>query len=486
MVRSFAVTDPRTRSAVTVAFTALAGAAALAGVVWWLRDVRMAVLVVAGLVFLVAGAWRVALLPFLYLAFTMLLPREGNASQFEIFPIYYHEMTFIPVFAAMLILLFAGITLDPNRDSLRAKRVRFDVQGLLITLFLAWAAFSYLRGLAIGNSYRYMMTEISYVAMFASYFFWREYFRWRGGMRGWLWVVLALAVATAIEFVWLFALNFTDVVSFVTGRMLTRQSQVPIAAMPLAVAFFLIKRGAWWRAFAALLILLISAHVFITQQRSLWVAVVGMALLFFTLYVFRRGFTLRRLLAWFTLLVVTGGFFAGVLYAASWLLGADISFLLTRWEDVKTLRDESFLIRIYDLRNAVDAVGGQWFWGLGGGRLHPWVHSGWAFYYFDISYGIAFFKGGVPWALLLVVVYLTGILRAFKLYLRRSDPATQVLAIAIICALSGEFVAGLFSTSLIFYRFVFLWMLLAAATTVFLEQTAEPARLPEPEEGRSR
>ncbi len=465
MTHAATVQDNSTRTFLTTAGIALLLLAAAATTVHVMRGQSYAFALIAGLVFFVWGAWKPWLLPAGYLAFMVL---TSNQSDQEYYPVFYHIMTFMPAFTAMVILHYADRTVNPN--PIDNSPPRPDFLGKLILLFLAWCTFTYLRGMAIGNPLKFMTWEISYLCMFFAYFFWRGRFRLHGNMVNWNWLLLALGIGAAFETASLIMIHYTDILSLVLNRTLNRQPQITMLTVPLAMTFFLTRKTTWTRFLGAGLILITMIHVFLSQQRSLWLAAVIIAFVYFTLFVFRKGFTPRTLTLWLILILGIGALFAGLLFGAAYLLNADLSVLLTRWEDVQSMTDESFLSRVWDFRNAIQEVGSQGWLGLGGGQLNNWVHTMNYFYYFDISYGMAYYKGGWPMVFLMVAVYIGIWIQSFRLYLKANDRLIQLLGITYASTISGVMFVGIFNTGMLYYRFIFIWMLLAASATVLLEK----------------
>jgi len=159
-----------------------------------------------------------------------------------------------------------------------------------------------------------------------------------------------------------------------------------------------------------------------------------------------------------------------VLLSASLIMGTDMDTLLTRWDDVQSLQDDSFQIRVFDLKTAISNVGNNWIAGKGGGKLNNWIHSGWNFYYFDISYGVAYYKGGIPLLLLILLVYITSFRKSYKLYRSNAELKYRLLGITFVSTLGGLFFVSWFNCGLLFYRFIMVWMMITAMSTVLLEK----------------
>ncbi len=433
--------------------------------VYLYRDDKYAILALGGLVFLVRGSWRVWMLPAIYLAYVIAIPRDVNELNF---PVFFHPLTFMPVFLVMIILLFADRVL--YRFNTPRSVIRSDYVGTIIAAFISWTILIYLYGMSVGNSTRYLFFEISIISMYLSYYYWRSLFRHKGHIVAWNWLILGAGVIAGVELFWYIFLTFTDIMGFILLRTLNRQPMITLISVPLSLTFILTRKTIWTKLLGTGLLLITLMHTFLSQQRSIWLGVAIVGFIYFTLFLFRKGYTAKKLLVWSLVMLMIAASFYGMLVLGAWILKTDLTTLLTRWEDVKSLSDSSFQMRIFDLNKAIHDVGDNWFLGLGGGKLTNWIHTGWNFYYFDISYGMAYFKGGIPLLFLMTLVYIGALTKTFTLYIRSKDTISQLLGITYTSTLFGVLFVSIFNTGLLFYRHIIVWMLIIASTTVLLEQ----------------
>ncbi|MCB2198201.1 hypothetical protein KQI63_02290 [bacterium] len=424
--------------------------------------------VAAGILFVYFAAWRAETFPLLFLVYVSLFPIGIYAAQFGVFPVPFHPKA-IPLFMALsFIILFLHKELDPRR--LVAERHPKDAVGKFVALFLIWASATILFGISQGHKPFALESEVQMYLLFFSFFLWRSIFRWKGQIENWLIIFAIIGVLTALEYITLVAYVFQDIITFVLFRNVTRQSQVIIGALPIVLSLFLIYRSKWVRVGAAISVLLFVVQVFLTQQRIIWLSFVLMTYIYITLYLFRKGIKKSSLVRWMLVSFLLLALLLGLLLLAAWVFNTDIDVLLSRWEKVQSLTDESFMMRVYDSRHLIELVGNKWLTGLGGGMELQIIPSSMYFHFIDVSYLTAYLKGGIPFALLLVLVYLGGIYRAFQVYRRTAGTSTQYYAIAIITALSGQMMAGITTVSMIYYRFIFIWMMLIAAAVVLYER----------------
>lgn len=424
--------------------------------------------VAGGVLFVYFAAWRAETFPLLFLLYLSLFPIGIYAEQFGVFPVPFHPKS-IPLFMGLsFIILFLNKDLDP-RQLVEVKHPKDNV-GRIVALFLIWATATILFGIAQGQREFAILSEVQMYLLFLSFFLWRAIFRWKGQVEEWLIAFSFIGVLTALEYIFLVAYVFQDIITFVLFRNVTRQSQVIIGALPIVLSLFLIYRNKWTRIGAAFAILLFIVQVFLTQQRIIWLAFVLMTYIYITLFMFRNGFKSSSFMRWLLISLLLLGLLLGLLVLAAWVFNTDIDVLLSRWDQVQNLTDESFMMRVYDSRHLIELVGNNWLTGLGGGIELQVIPSATFFYFIDVSYLTAYLKGGIPFALLLVLIYLGGIYRAFQVYRRAPGTSSQYYAMAIITALSGQMMAGITTVSMIYYRFIFIWMMLVAAAVVLYER----------------
>jgi len=228
--------------------------------VYLYRGDKYAILALGGLVFLVLGSWRVWMLPALYLILVIVFPHDNKELDF---PILFHPKTFIPAFLLMILILMADRILHPSK-TLR-NYVERDYMGPIITVFILWTILIFLYGMAMGNSTRFMMYEISFLSMYLSYFLWRSLFRHHGHIIQWNWLILGAGVIAGIELLWYISLTFTDILNFILQRTLNRQPQITLISVPLAMTLILTRKTTWARIFGFGLLVVTLMHTFLFQ-----------------------------------------------------------------------------------------------------------------------------------------------------------------------------------------------------------------------------
>ena len=427
--------------------------------------------IVGALFFAYFFAWRAETFPVIFLFYMALFPIQKYSEQFEILPIYFANKTiFVFVILAFFILFFQK---EMNPLKKISAPYQKDAVGFIVLLFLAWMIVQTFYGLSRNYKDYAILMEVHAYSLIFTYFFWRALFRWKHHERKWLNFIALLGIITAIEYIGLVAFVFRDIVTFVLVRNITRQSQMIIASFPIVASIFMMNRSWRIKTISIIAIMLLTIQAFLTQQRTIWLTFAAMIFIFFTLVMFRKGITYKSFLRWLGVTFLLSLALIGLLVLAAWFFDTDMSILLKRWETVQNLTDSSFLMRIIDSRHAIEEVGKRWLIGLGVGRELQVIPSSSFFYFFDVSYLTVFYKGGVPATILLTLIYLGGIYRAFQVFQRTNSNKTQYYAIAIITVLAGQMISGITTVSMIYYRFVFIWMMFVAAAVVLYERLKE-------------
>jgi len=445
--------------------------AVLCALGYWRFSTMGIFLVLGGLAFAFFAAWRYETYVLLFLAYLGFLPNAGYADQFEILPVFFQGGSTLPAMA----LIYTMFLLQRNMGEHTHPCIqpRTDHVGTIIILFLTLVAIQTFRGFANGHPVNFMRLELFYLLLYSAYFFWRANFRWKANMTRWVAIVGILGAFVSLEYILLVIVSFQDIVSFVLYRFVTQQGQLTAAAFPILATLFFVSRKSSQKAAALVGMLLVGIQILLSQQRTLWGVLAFEVLLYFTLYMFRNGFHARVWLRWFLIIVGAIAFFISMLFLGSFIFGVDLTFLLSRWQDVQSLTDRSFLMRVYDAKRAMGLVGNRWLTGLGIGAYLRVIPTSQLYYYFDISYLVAYFKGGIPLVILLVSIYLAGLLRSFQVFRRAPRNTTRLYGAAIFTILVGQMLSGLTTVSMLYYRFIFVWVLLIAAAVVLYEQLDE-------------
>lgn len=396
------------------------------------------------------------IISFLYIT---LIPSQHWGEGFNIFPFYFNGKIFMFITFILYIIYFL------EYKPFSSTHYFFDKTSFFLLLFIAWSLFQLLRGISLNNSTS-IFSEFSYLSLYLSYYFWRSFFR-RNNCTIYKYSLFVAIIGTilAFEYVFLIIYSFSDIINFILGRTITRQTQYAIIGMPISAALFFMANKNISKLLFIFMFLLFTIQILLSQQRTLWVVLCVMAFLFFTLYVFRNGVNRKSWLIWFSINISFVSIILLFFIFSSSYFDVDISFILRRWDTVFSLNDPSLKLRFFDLRHAISEVGNNWIWGLGFGRQMRSVPLGSLFHFFDSSYGVAYFKGGMIMTILLLSIYVSSLKKAIIIYKSSSDKNTTVICIALICIFVGIMLGGIVEVSMMYFRHIFIWMMCAAFCT---------------------
>ncbi|MDP8207719.1 MAG: O-antigen ligase family protein [Candidatus Electryonea clarkiae] len=434
------------------------------------NQVQNAIIGACLLLFLFLFGWRIETLPVLFLAYIALTPTVYIPEAFRFFKIPYYPYLAPVLLFGMVVIFKLDSTVNFLSDKIdtykNQEKTETDLVGIFVLLFLVWMVFQSIRGIALGNNPYAVRFEVMHTINIAGYFIWKTLFKRRPNIKAWLIVLVLIELATAMQYFSLIIVNWENIVNFVLMRIITRQGHMTLAAIPLTMAFAFSATTKKHRIIWALVLVVILAHVIFTQQRALFLATAVTFISMFTLYAFRDGWNKRGLAIWSSGMLALTILFAAAVY---WALGAfnvDIEVLFSRWQQFGTLQDASTMMRIYDIKNALNHFFTSPILGLGIGKELLTIPNGMLFIYIDNSYIITLFKGGFVYLLLLLAIYMGGAWHSWQVYRKSNNTSTKMIGAGILSALIGIIFTGSTNVCMIYYRFTYVWMMLIAAAVI--------------------
>ncbi|MFC2170685.1 hypothetical protein ACFLQJ_01755 [Calditrichota bacterium] len=425
------------------------------------------------LVFLVTAGWRVETFPILFLLYISVSTGAYLDQALKFFNIIYYPHLAPVLIAGMFVVIIINKSMNfiklGDINNSNNKSTGRDVVGILLILFLIWMVFESIRGNAIGNNPRWIRFEIFYTFPLVGYFVWREVFKIKSNINNWFIIFIIIELITSVQYFTLITINWEDILSFVLLRIVTRQGHLILVAIPIVMAFIFSSRTTRIRLLWILCLLIILAHMLSTQQRVLFIAAGFEFVLMLTFFAFKDGWTKKGFIIWLSgMTLFSLSIISAVLYVLS-VFNIDIEMLLSRWDRFGTLKDASTMMRIFDIREALEQYSTSPLLGCGIGKTVLSIPSGFHFFYIDNSYIVALLKGGPVYLLLLVAIYLSGAWFAFIVYLKSTDIRTKMTGAGIVVALVGIMFTGATNVCLIYYRYTFLWMMIIAAAVSLYE-----------------
>ncbi len=438
-----------------------------------IRGKTYALLGSAMVVATVGFVWRPWVFPALYLAYICLFPSRHGGDEQNFYPVHYIAQTSLIFLTGMAVVLQAnrGVEFlrERGKDLYRQTRNFADPAGFFMTLLVGWFMIMILYGLSVGNDPKMILFEVSHVFVVFGYFVWRALFRRYGSIENWFFYFISISFITGLIFLFYIASNWQGIISFVVYRILSRQGNIILVAIPVIMSFLLISKSWKARVMWGFALFLSFIQMFMAQARSLWLAVFLLSSIYFSLYSFRNGFTWKGWRTFLSGLLLVLLLLTILLLAVMNIFDADMSILFRRWEDFGTLNDNSTMMRVFDVRHTYALVKQSPIFGYGmGAEMYSVPNAGYSLY-IDNSFMHALYKGGFPYLIILMGVYLSGLYRSFQIYRQMDDPELSIFGTAFISTLLTLLFIGNVHTGLTVYRFGFLWMMVIAAAQVMYE-----------------
>ncbi len=421
--------------------------------------------------FAITVGTRSETIPAIFLAYIMLAPSLYTEIKSPFFAVLY-----IPYVAPVAIFAsYFMFKINKTAESVKGIYVersqsKTDFPGIIVTLILFWLIFQSFRGLALGYPYKHVIFEFCYAIVIAGYFIWRHLFRSDKELNIWMIFYIGVALLTAFQLLTVISTLWESIFNFLFTRIITRQGHVTLVSFPMLLAFLVSTKKWRYRILILAALLVTMMHVLITQQRALMLASAISFMVMFTLFAFRNGFTKKGFILWLSGIVMLVSLMVGVIIWAMNLFNVDIDIILGRWQEFGSLQDQSTLLRVFDIREAMRYVSYNPILGMGLGSKLMTVPNAIHFFFMDNSYIMILFKGGIPHLLLISVLYLTGLWYAWKVYRNAEEVETRLFAAGLISALLAIMFTGATNVCMIFYRFGFIWMMVLAASTFLYEK----------------
>ncbi len=448
------------------------GVVAFLVLIYLFRPGPLAIIGGAGILFVLTYGWRVETVPVLFLVYMALSPTSYGPDEWEFYKVFYYPLMAPIAFLVMFILfkLDNSINFISSRGYEKSSEEpsQTDWAGIFIALLMIWVVFQSLRGLALGYPAKAVRFELTHIIVPLGYFVWRALFKRSGNVMPWLFLLLGVEFATALQHYTLIISKWESIFSFLFWRMVTRQGHMTLATVPLILAFLFSSSKRRHMFLWALAMLFVMGHILFTQQRVLMLANAFSFIIFSSLYAFRGGFDRKGLTIWLIGIGALTLLILGALLGAMAAFDVDPDVILTRWQDLGSVKDTSTLLRILDIRHAWQIVTLSPILGQGLGSTLMTVPNAQLYFFIDNSYMIALVKGGFPYLILLLAIYITGLWKSWLVFRKAEKERTKLIGAAIFSSLIAILLTGATNVSLVHYRFGYVWMFLIAAA-VFLE-----------------
>ena len=451
-------------SRITVLGLIIIGSVMITSMICGKSLIGIAILVVPGILFLLAGS------PIRVLSITVGLQIILTITQLSTAQLYLGFISFRIDDLLSIWLLWLWVISLPDRSM---RGIKIGTQGNLISIFVFLVAVAVFRGFSAGNTPEFIGIQIKSFGAYFLYFplLWvlsddksRE-LTWR--------VVLTSATIGGLIFVIKGIFGSGEGVYFrdETGlRIGTRQPN----AFGAVLLLFAGKLWKTWKTRPPIILILPSMFfmggaLILSQTRGLWGGVLLALASAWILNLFRKrdNVTLGRrmivsltVLAGFVILVVFSVSAMGILSAA------DIA-QRTGNESGNYLTDVSVLSRLISWGAVIERISGSYMlMGRGFGStityFKPELGGVRTLFSVDSSYFQTALDMGITGLIVLLSLFLNAVIRAAKLFIRTADSRRAGTALGIFCALIMLLFASGFASPMTSYRYTILWMYLLA------------------------
>ncbi|MFH0883836.1 MAG: hypothetical protein V2A56_12675 [bacterium] len=411
--------------------------------------------------------WQYWFLPVLFLVYAAIFPSRHWGESFGVFPFYFYDSLIFIIIIFCLLVVYYNASFNKKRHI--SSFIQENTMNILIITYVYYGIFQIIRGLAFGNNPAYILTEFSQLFMLLGFYIW-YYTLSDKNILSWIFYVILLSCFVSIEYAYLVVSKFTNILDLLIYRPITNHAYIAIVSLPLTLGLFHIKKNILWRLLLFVFGFLQVVLIIISQKRMLWVELVFLFMLFYLLYVIRYGVSIKSIISAISLYALYFLFLFGLIYIGAQLLNVDLNIILDRWQGVRSLKDYSLMMRVFDTNRAMKIMQGNFIFGMGGGSEIRSAGSGYSYRFIDNSFIIALFKGGVIQLALLLAIYFVGLYRSYQIYRKAEYVELRIIGAALFTAIAGIIFSGLTEVSLLYFAHVYIWMIILAMTVILYER----------------
>jgi hypothetical protein len=302
------------------------------------------------------------------------------------------------------------------------------------------------------------------------YIIWVKYFRWKRNY--WLYFK-GFAYHSAfltLFFIFLLMKTYSSFLEVFYWNPTSFHAIYMVVPIPILTYLFLqaeSRKKKFWYLFFLLLAVL---GVLLGSQRVMWVVTLMVIPSTIGLYYLKDGFSAEafRKIGIASLIAILAVVLLSI--AVVQILDVNPFDIFARWNDFFENRDDSLIMRKYDMEHAFRLVEGNWLWGVGAGALTHSNSRGHFSFNFDHSYGQAIFTGGILMLIAMVMIYVTAFMTAWWVFRNSRKPEYQGVAIITMPIILGLALMGLTDLYIIAHYFIVLYSAPLAAVQVVREQ----------------
>jgi len=408
---------------------------------------------IIAILLLIPLAWIVANNPVNLLlatvAYISVLESSGWGSKYDFLTIYVSY----PVVIAFLV-----FTYFRSRIAVRSEKLPASVISRMLSGYIFFSLVSFAVGVLNGHSLKFAVKELMFIGFYSGAAIATLSLKRRQDLFTFLKGFVIIAFLTAVGFV-ILALKSVTVAEIFLQRIVTQQPHIAIFAIPLLVSFWLLKPGWLQRVSILVFFPTILMMVIISQQRALWVAIVGVIFLTLFFNFLKEGIDLAGILrAIFTMLGIIVGLGVVIIILDQIMLGSTLVTMATRIESIQNAQyDTSLAMRFEEIGRALQGWDTRLLFGTGLGSAINRVAAFETFDVVDNGYAYIFWKQGLIGLVLFLMPYCISIYFGLGVILKGRGIENKMVVSSVLAGIIGLMVVGLTNTSFILYRFTILW-----------------------------
>lgn len=416
-------------------------------------------LVIAAIVAVAVLVWSFFSVQKTFYLFALYISIFPSYASYLRYP-YLKMWVLLEVIVLVLLLLFVY---DFSHRILQRQKIffqRMTIMDKAFVIFLVWTIFTAIWGLVYGGDPKYVYTELFFFSLYVSYFLFRRNFETEESLHK-LWLIFnVIAVVVSFEYIFI-AFRETGLgTGILIKRVSTQQPHLAQLAFPYLLSYFLFRSKTANKKLVVIGLVPLFLMIFFSQQRGLWVGIVFSVLLLWALSFIREGVSFKNFIKFMFFLLLAVGFVTGLgLLIDKFFLGSTILTLIERFNTLLELaKDESLLIRVGEMRHAID----QWklspIIGTGfGSTINPVILEHYPNNIVDNSYTLFMWKGGVIGLLVYLFMATLFFQRGLYIFKNTHDVQRQRAVAALLSGFGGLLVIALTNSCVAYYRYNIFW-----------------------------
>ena len=323
-----------------------------------------------------------------------------------------------------------------------------------------------INGFKNGQTAHIAITEMIFLGSYGLLLLFRDWFNRISPIKVWS-ALIWLGAATALLYILLFMAE-----GGLQGiRIVTRQTHVILAFLPLIISRIFVDRSNFNKICFALMASIMILAITVSQQRGLWVGTAVSLAIFMALYMIQPGIKKKKI----QILFLAAGLFSALLILLIMMQPATSQLLFKRVLSLLWgLSDPSMQLRISDTGRVL----AQWQDNLGslligsglGAQFESIDPMRTSPYFIDHSWVYLLWKTGIIGVGLFILIFLKTLTRGIKAVRHGLTHEKRMLAAALLSGLCGLIVVSFTNGCLVFYRFIPIWSLMMA-TLLYLDHS---------------